>query len=104
MPSWAPPADTGPRTRAEFTRWLAALRTHEQGHIDRVHQHFDGLAQRLSELSFVRAQRLFNTTKANLQTASDTYDVSTTHGISQGTTLDVSIEEQERAEAEEEVE
>ena len=100
MPSWALPADMGPRTRAEFTRWLGALRTHEQGHIDRVHQHFDGLAERMSQLPFTRAQGLFNTTKTNLQTASDAYDTATSHGISQGTTLDLSIEEAERAESE----
>lgn len=102
MPSWAIPADIGPNTRAEFNRWLGALRTHEQGHITRVHQHFDGLAQRLAELPYARALRLFNTTKTNLQTASDAYDTDTSHGISQGTTFDLSIEEAERAESEEE--
>jgi hypothetical protein len=102
MPSWALPEDMGPRTQAEFTRWLGALRTHEQGHIDRVHQHFEGLAERLSRLSFARAEQLFNTTKTNLQTASDTYDASTSHGVSQGTTLDLAIEKEERAEDERE--
>jgi hypothetical protein len=102
MPSWALLEDMGPRTRAEFNRWLAALGTHEQGHIDRVHLHFDGLAERMARLSFTAAQGLFNTTKTDLQTASDAYDASTAHGISQGTTLDLSIEEDERAEDEEE--
>jgi hypothetical protein len=100
MPSWALPADMGPNTRAEFNRWLGALRTHEQGHIDRVHQHFDGLAQRLAEMSYASALGLFNTTKTNLQTASDGYDTETSHGISQGTTIGLSIEEAERAESE----
>jgi hypothetical protein len=104
MPEWTLPEDMGPRTRAEFTRWLAALRTHEQGHIDRVYEHFEGIAERMSRLPYARADRLYETTKANLKTSSDTYDDDTDHGISQGTTLDLSIEEEERAEAEEEEE
>src|SRR4051812_45879430 len=34
LPHWTPPADTVPGTLAEWTRFIAALETHEAGHKD----------------------------------------------------------------------
>lgn len=95
MPSWSPPSSMLPKARAEWTRWYAALRAHEQGHIDLVHQAFDGLAARLLGTSVGRGQRLFASAKASLAATSRAYDARTGNGTRQGTVMDVAIEQQE---------
>lgn len=95
MPSWSPPAAMLPRARAEWTRWYAALRAHEQGHIDLVHQLFDGLAGRILGTRVATGQRLFEGAKASLAARSRAYDARTGHGTRQGTVMDVSIEQRE---------
>jgi hypothetical protein len=99
MPAWSPPASMLPKARAEWTRWYAALRAHEQGHIDLVHQLFDGLARRILGTSVATGQRLFATAKASLAAKSRAYDARTGHGTRQGTVMDVSIEQREVDEA-----
>jgi hypothetical protein len=99
MPAWSPPSSMLPKARAEWTRWHAALQAHEQGHIDLVHQAFDGLASRILGKQVATGRRLFATAKSTLATASRAYDGRTGHGIKQGTILDVAIEQQEADEA-----
>ncbi|MFN8518229.1 MAG: DUF922 domain-containing protein [Chloroflexota bacterium] len=95
MPSWAPPSTMLPKARAEWSRWYAALRAHEQGHIDLVHQLFDGQAARMLGKPVATGQRLFAGAKASLATKSRAYDARTGHGIRQGTVMDVAIEQRE---------
>ncbi len=95
MPSWSPPSTMLPKARTEWTRWYAALRAHEQGHIDLVHQLFDGLAQRILGKSVQAGQQLFDGARASLATRSRAYDTRTGHGTKQGTIMNVSIEQQE---------
>jgi hypothetical protein len=95
MPSWSPPSTMLPKARAEWTRWYAALRAHEQGHIDLVHQLFDELAKRILGTPVATGQQLFANAKASLATKSKAYDARTGHGTKQGTVMNVSIERQE---------
>ncbi len=95
MPSWSPPSSMLPKARAEWTRWYAALRAHEQGHIDLVHQLFDGLAARILGKTVRAGQQLFATAKASLATQSRAYDTRTGNGTKQGTIMNVGIEQQE---------
>jgi hypothetical protein len=95
MPSWSPPPTMLPKARAEWSRWYAALRAHEQGHIDLVHQLFDGLAARLLGKPVATGQQLFASAKASLATKSKAYDARTGHGTKQGTVMNVAIEQQE---------
>jgi hypothetical protein len=95
MPSWSPPASMLPKARAEWTRWYAALRAHEQGHIDLVHQLFDGLAARILGKTVRAGQGLFDTAKASLAAQSKAYDTRTGNGTKQGTVMNVAIEQQE---------
>jgi hypothetical protein len=95
MPSWSPPASMLPKARAEWTRWYAALRAHEQGHIDLVHQLFDGLAARILGKTVRAGQGLFDTAKASLAAQSRAYDTRTGNGTRQGTIMNVAIEQQE---------
>ena len=95
MPSWSPPAAMLPKARAEWTRWYAALRAHEQGHIDLVHQLFDGIATRILGKTTREGQRLFESARTSLGAQSRAYDARTGHGTRQGTVMNVSIEQQE---------
>jgi hypothetical protein len=95
MPSWSPPSSMLPKARAEWTRWYAALRAHEQGHIDLVPQLFDGLAARILGTTVRAGQQLFATAKASLAAKSQAYDTRTGNGTKQGTVMNVGIEQQE---------
>jgi predicted secreted Zn-dependent protease len=95
MPSWSPPSSMLPRARAEWTRWYAALRAHEQGHIDLVHTVFDGLAARLLGATVRTGQQRFENAKASLSAQSRAYDTRTGNGTRTGTVMNVSIEQQE---------
>jgi hypothetical protein len=91
MPEWPYPAEVGPRVRAEWARWYEALRRHEQGHIHLVHQHFDGLADRMLGRRPRAVTRLFARAKAALAQASRDYDAATNHGRNMGTVIDVDV-------------
>lgn len=95
MPSWSPPASMLPKARAEWTRWYAALRAHEQGHIDLVHQLFDGLAAKILGKTVRAGQQLFATARTSLAAQSRAYDTRTGHGTRQGTVMNAGIEQQE---------
>ncbi len=97
MPSWTPPATMLPRARAEWSRWYAALESHEQGHIKLVHDVHDGLARKLLGKTPRAANTLFDAAKASLTARSKAYDTATGHGLRTGTILDVAIEQQELA-------
>lgn len=99
LPIWNPPASTGPKTKAEWNRARNALKAHEDGHIELVHKHFGGLADKLIGKTPAEAEALFKETTANLQRESDEYDVKTDHGRNTGTVIDISIEEKERVDA-----
>jgi len=90
-PAWAKRSDANDAVRAEWDRWSAALMTHEMGHYDLAKQHLDNFENTLVGKSKDDAWAAFEKVKQDLQQASDSYDSSTQHGITQGTTLDTSI-------------
>ncbi len=90
-PAWAKRSDANDAVRAEWDRWSEALMTHEMGHADLASRYLDNFENTLVGLQKDAAWTAFDQVKQDLQTASDGYDTSTNHGISQGTTLDTSI-------------
>ena len=64
---------------------------HEMGHYDLAYQYLDNFEGSLVGMAKDDAWTAFEQRKTDLQQASDAYDTSTSHGISQGTTLDTSI-------------
>jgi len=76
---------------AEWDRWSDALMTHEMGHYNLAYQYLDNFEATLIGMPKDDAWTAFDKVKQDLQMASDNYDTSTNHGISQGTTLDTSI-------------
>jgi hypothetical protein len=97
MPAWTPPPAMLPRARAEWHRWYSALLAHEQGHIDLVHAHLDGLAAAMLGRRPARGRAMFRAAQSTLARESRRYDASTDHGRSSGTVMDVSIEAAELA-------
>lgn len=95
MPSWTPPPSMLPKAKAEWDRWYAALLAHEQGHVKLIHDHFDGLANKILGKTAAQGKVIFNGAKAALKAASDGYDAKTGHGKKAGTIIDTSIEDKE---------
>ena len=91
VPAWAKRSDANNAVRVEWDRWSQALMTHEMGHYDLAYRYLDNFEDTLVGMSKDSAWAAFEQVKLDLQTASDSYDTSTNHGISQGTTLDTSI-------------
>jgi predicted secreted Zn-dependent protease len=90
-PAWAKRSDATEAVRAEWDRWASALMTHEQGHAHLAEQYLDNIEAHLIGTSKTAAEAFWTQNLANLQLASDAYDTTTQHGITQGTTLDTSI-------------
>ena len=90
-PAWAKRSDANDAVRAEWDRWSSALMAHEMGHYDLVKQHLDNFEDTLVGMPQADAWAAFEKVKQDLQQASDSYDASTQHGITQGTTLDTSV-------------
>jgi predicted secreted Zn-dependent protease len=90
-PAWAKRSDANDAVRAEWDRWSSALMTHEMGHYDLAKQYLDHFEDTVVGQSQTDAWAAFEKVKLDLQQASDNYDTSTQHGITQGTTLDTSI-------------
>jgi predicted secreted Zn-dependent protease len=91
VPAWAKRSDANDAVRAEWDRWSEALMTHEMGHAGLASQYLDNFEQTLIGQTKDDAWAAFEQVKQDLQAASDSYDSSTSHGVSQGTTLDTSI-------------
>ena len=91
VPVWAKRSEASDPVRAEWDRWSSALMTHEMGHHQLATQYLDNFEQTLIDKPKDEAWEAFEQVKRDLQQASDDYDDSTNHGISQGTTLDTSI-------------
>jgi predicted secreted Zn-dependent protease len=101
LPSWTPPSTMGPKAKAEWNRWKAALRAHEDGHVEIVKKGFTGLAKQMLGKTEDDASTLFDKAKTDTQKASDSYDSKNGHGTKAGTNMDLSVEEDEQAAAEE---
>jgi hypothetical protein len=95
MPAWTPPPSMLPKAKAEWERSYAALLAHEQGHERLVHDHFDGLADKILGKTVRQGTALFEGAKGSLSRASRGYDTKTGHGTKAGTIIDTTIEQRE---------
>ncbi|HXT15068.1 MAG TPA: DUF922 domain-containing protein [Gemmatimonadaceae bacterium] len=93
LPRWTPPADTEPGLVAEWTRFIAALETHEAGHkdisakagreiVDRL-RGLSGLCSQISTRANDIARQIVDRSAADQKA----YDAATRHGITQGTSF-----------------
>jgi predicted secreted Zn-dependent protease len=87
MPHWAGANSRPQAEQDEWNRFLAALHTHEQGHLDyatQYLQHADTLVEGYDEHT---AAQQWKDNLTALQQTSDSYDSSTDHGRNAGTTI-----------------
>jgi hypothetical protein len=92
LPRWSGFGQAGPNSQAEWQRMFDALSSHEQGHVDIAHQHFDGdLAESLLGKTRQGATNLFNAAVASAGVESRGYDEATDFGALDGVDLDTTI-------------
>jgi predicted secreted Zn-dependent protease len=92
MPHWQGYAYATQPMKDEWDRFWRALDAHEQGHFDLVASHLAYVDQVLVGQPVSDVQRVFNDAVAALNAASSAYDVQTSHGVIQGTTIDLGVE------------
>jgi predicted secreted Zn-dependent protease len=93
LPRWTPPVDTEPGLAAEWTRFIAALETHEAGHKDisakagrDIVERLRGLSGLCSQIS-TRANDLAKVIVDRSNAEQRAYDAATRHGLTQGTSF-----------------
>jgi predicted secreted Zn-dependent protease len=91
MPKWPGASKLSSAAQAEWKRASAALKRHEQHHVDLAKQHLKDLHTKLISKTQEEAGAIFTEAVEKLQKASDDYDTATKHGQTEGTDLDTSI-------------
>ena len=89
MPRWAGSASAPQAEREEWERFVGALHTHEQGHVDLAEtylQHADTLLNGHDEQT---AAKQWQDNLTTLQQMSDQYDTGNDHGRNAGTTINL---------------
>ena len=91
LPRWKPPADAEPGLETEWKRFIAALEEHESGHKDisakagrEITSKIRGMSGLCAQLS-ARANDIARTLVARAAEEQKFYDVTTRHGVTQGT-------------------
>jgi predicted secreted Zn-dependent protease len=90
MPQWPGAAKLNKIARAEWNRFVGALKKHEDGHVTLVREHLKGVGESLVGMSQDDADAAFQAALVDLQTASDAYDDGNDHGRNDGTIIDTS--------------
>jgi len=95
LPRWTPPADTEPGLAAEWTRFIAALETHEAGHKDisakagrEIIERVRGLSGPCSQLG-TRVNDVARVIVERAHEQQQVYDAQTRHGLTQGTAFGI---------------
>ncbi|HEX7766172.1 MAG TPA: DUF922 domain-containing protein [Nitrospira sp.] len=91
MPRWVGVESAGAAERAEWERFCAALRSHEEGHVQLVTKVLADVDTHLIGESVDAARKVWDRTLEALAVASRAYDLQTDHGRKLGTVLDLSV-------------
>jgi predicted secreted Zn-dependent protease len=91
LPTWSGYQSASGAEQQEWDRFAAALLAHEQGHLDIVVSHFNGLDQHMIGVAHDHARAVFQQAQHNAQAASNAYDAQTSHGQHTGTIIDISV-------------
>jgi predicted secreted Zn-dependent protease len=89
MPAWVEEGQAPQEAQAEWQRFWGALRDHEQGHIDIVHERIAGVDQRMVGETETGARQVWDAAFDEINTASKSYDDSNHNGQDEGTILDL---------------
>jgi predicted secreted Zn-dependent protease len=91
LPVWTGSQAASGAEQREWERFSAALLAHEQGHLDIVVSHFDGLDQHMIGQPHAHADGIYQHAWHTAQEASNAYDHQTGHGRHTGTVIDMSV-------------
>jgi predicted secreted Zn-dependent protease len=91
MPRWIGYTNASPVDRREWDRFCAALRAHEQRHLDLVREHLREVESHLVGQTPAAAAARWTKVLDALDAASRTLDRTTDHGRAAGTILDVAL-------------
>lgn len=92
IPKWTNVGRLSAPVQAEWKRFLSATEIHEQGHIDLIRSHYNGVLNKIVGKDSATAETILEDIRAKLQAASDKYDIDTQHGKTQGAYLDTTIQ------------
>jgi probable HAF family extracellular repeat protein len=92
MPQWTNIRRRSAAVQAEWGRFLDVLGIHEQGHVDLIHQHFDGVLSKIVGKKPATAKAILEDINTELKRATNQYDDDTQHGETQGAKLDTTIQ------------
>ena len=84
LPRWDPPPEADPALVAEWDRWHARLRYHEQGHVDVVRGFAQDAEARLAAAGCTNVVAEADALMDGLRAAQNEYDVATGSGHTQG--------------------
>lgn len=91
MPLWSGYTNVSQGQKDEWDRFMVALRTHEQGHLDLVSEGLSNVDGSLVGLSVNDAKKAWADALDALRSASDAYDAATDHGRNEGTIIDAGV-------------
>ena len=91
MPQWTEYRSACQLEKDEWDRFVTALETHEQGHIDLIVQYLSNVDSQMLGQSLSDAKQAWEDCLASLRSASEAYDRQSNHGRNQGTIIDTSV-------------
>ncbi len=92
LPHWTQLSKQPKAVQTEWNRMLTALRGHENHHVTIAQSHLNGLPAALNGIHEDDLKTTWQEQMDSLQGAQDQYDTDTTHGQTEGVSLDLSVE------------
>ncbi|SPE35040.1 hypothetical protein SBA3_2220025 [Candidatus Sulfopaludibacter sp. SbA3] len=89
VPEWSEYGSATQPEKEEWDRFLAALQSHEQGHLELVRQHLAKIDEKMAGQSLNDANSAWEEALEALASASDAYDQQSDHGRKQGTIINL---------------
>jgi hypothetical protein len=93
LPTWTDKSKATTNQQAEWDRFHAAITTHEAGHVSTDKTSFAGAHAAMVGQTPGEGDKKLDAVAAKAKTDNDTYDATTSHGLTQGTGINPNIDE-----------
>lgn len=93
LPTWTDKSSATTNQQAEWDRFHAAITTHEAGHVSTDKTSFAGAHSTMVGQSPTDGDAKLDAATAKAKTDNETYDTTTSHGLTQGTGINPNIDE-----------
>jgi hypothetical protein len=91
LPNWTDRGKGTPTQQAEWDRFAAAIKTHEDGHVSKDVSAWAGAHTKIAGKSTTDGNAAFDAISAAADQANNTYDANTQHGLTQGTGINPNV-------------